>query len=313
MRRFLCLVIASLLLTAAACASGGQSSSDIAEESGRSDSSAESADIMKRASKVISSLNYTNSGKMGDTDGPAFAVYSKIGYRGAAVKMDIADMEIETLMSDGRFINGYAFLGIDVYGGEAGSEWWINCIDAGLCWSGEKGGWHVFYNIYEPLNESTSTWYESSKILPKNDVYAMSLVLTEDNYALLTVKGQRTGAKDTVKIEVKGAKKDGSNTSFLFNTALDYPPDTKVDREGNACEDWTEITLANTDKGLYLRSFHVSELMLFRGEEWDSWTDGKNQAVGIWPDKAVDGFDYSPVEVGIFDGTEYYINLDMNR
>ena len=29
--------------------------------------------------------------------------------------------------------------------------------------------------------------------------------------------------------------------------------------------------------------------------------------------KAVDGFDYSPVEVYLFDGREYVINLDMNR
>lgn len=260
---------------------------------------------------VISTLDYTNTGKMGDTDGPAFAVYSNLGYTGASAVLDLANMEINTVMPSGKFVNGYAFFGIDVYN-KTGS-WWQNCVDVGLCWSGRNGGWHVFYNIFEPLNEKTPTWYESKVILPKDDVYHMSFTITEDNYALLTVEGQNTGAKDAIRVEVKGAYADGRNTAFLFNTALDYPPNTKIDRNGKRCEDFVAITLANTDKGLYLRSFHVEALTLYKRDTAFPWTKDKCSAVSIWPDKPITEFDYAPTVVETYDGTKYVIDLDMNR
>jgi hypothetical protein len=249
---------------------------------------------------------------MGDIDGPAFVTYSKVGYTGASVVMDIENMEINTVLPNRKFINGYAFLGIDVYYDEKGN-YWQNCVDVGLCWSGVRGGWHVFYNMYTPLNKDTATWYESSIVLPKNDVYTMSLVLTEDNYALLTVEGQKTGAKDQVRVEVNGALADGSNTSFLFNAALDYPPNTKYGQDGNLSEDFVDITLANTDKGLYMRSFHVKDLTLYKKGTAIDWTTDRCAAVSIWPDKNKVAFDYSPTVVELFDGTEYIINFDMNR
>ena len=260
---------------------------------------------------TISTLDYTNTGKMGDTDGPAFAVYSKLGYTGASATLDLANMEISTVMKKGKFINGYAFFGIDVYMG--GTSMWMNCVDVGLCWSGKNGGWHVFYNMYTPLNEKTPTWYESSVILPKDDIYDMSLKMTEDNYAVLTVEGRNNGIKDEVRVEVKGAYADGENTAFLFNAALDYPPNTKTDRNGKFCDDFVEITLANSDKGLYLRSFQVEALTLYQGETAIPWTNDKSAAVSIWPDKSITEFDYSPTVVDTYDGTKYVINLDMNR
>ncbi len=258
---------------------------------------------------IIDSLNYTNIGRMGDTDGPAFAVYSTKGYKAASVVLDIPSVEMQNVLPDGRYLNGYAFLGIDVYDGDN----WINCIDAGFCWSGRRGGWHLFHNIYETLSPSTRNWYESSKILPSNDTYEMVLEIIDDDYARLTVTGQNTGVSDDILIEVKGAKKDGSNTAMLFNCALDFPPDTKVDRNGAPCQDWTEITLANTDLGIYFKSLRAKELTLFRNDEKLPWTNEKNSSVSIWPDKKVYGFDYAPTEITLYDGTEYLINFDMNR
>jgi hypothetical protein len=265
---------------------------------------------MINANNIISSMNYMNTGKMGDQDGPAFAVYSNKGYNGASVDLNLKDVEIKTKLKKSlKFVNAYAFLGIDVYK----NNYWANCVDVGIVWSGSTGGWHIFYNMYEPLNSSTSTWYESRKILPRGDEYKLTLSLTEDNYALLVVEGHNNGFKDEVKVEVKGAKKDGSNTSFLFNVALDYPPNTKVDREGNPCEDWKEITYANTDKGIYFKNLRAYNLTLFQGEnDKFPWINDKNTAVSIWPDLKLN-FDYAPTEVGLFDGTEYCINLDMNR
>lgn len=279
---------------------------------GRPDANNEADNIDDTKTKtIISTLDYTNKGKMGDTDGPAFAVYSNLGYTGASAALDLANMEINTVLPSGKFVNGYAFFGIDVYN-KTGS-WWQNCVDVGLCWSGRNGGWHVFYNMYEPLNEKTPTWYESKVILPKDDIYNMSLTLTEDNYAILTVEGQNSGIRDEVRVEVKGAYADGRNTAFLFNTALDYPPNTKVDRDGQRCEDFVEITLANSDKGLFLKSFHVEALTLYKRETTFPWTNDKSSAVSIWPDKSVAGFDYAPTAVETFEGTEYVIDLDMNR
>lgn len=296
----LCLAVLTVF---ASCNSENENASSIAE------SSEVSVDPTATATKTIKTLDYENTGKMGDTDGPAFAVYSKKGYNGASVDLNLSNMEIKTVLPDGRYINGYCFLGIDVYEGKS----WVNCIDAGLCWSGKNGGWHLFYNIYETLNESTNSWYESKKKLPKNGTYQMELTVTEDNYATLTVKSLTGTFKDSVKIEVKGAKADGTNTSFLFNTALDYPPDTKVDLNGNPSEDWTDITLANSDKGLYLKKLHATNLSLLKKGEKEDWTNDKTSALSIWPDKEVKGFDYSPTTVYLYDGREYYINLDMNR
>lgn len=276
---------------------------------GSSESAENSFDPSANVRKIIKTLDYKNNGKMGDTDGPAFAVYSKKGYNGASVDLNLADTEISTRLPDGRFINGYSFLGIDVYEG----NYWVNCVDAGLCWSGTSGGWHLFYNIYETLNEHTNSWYESGKKLPKNGTYRMTMTVTSDNYATLTVESLNGNFKDSVRVEVKGAKANGSNTAFLFNTALDYPPNTKLDSFGNPSEDWVEITLANSDKGLYLRKLHASNLKLFKNGKEEDWTDNKTSATSIWPDKSVQGFDYSPTEIYLYDGREYYINLDMNR
>lgn len=311
MRKFLCFALAMMTaLSFSACDKGSDVKNESETESHSSEVSVEDKEeIMKTPTATIRTLDYTNTGRMGDRDGPAFAVYSKIGYSGASVKMNIADMEIQNVLSDGRFINGYAFLGVDVH--DENGEW-INCVDAGLCWSGVDGGWHVFYNMFEPLNSDTPTWYESPRILPKDDIYTMTLELSSDNHCVLNVVGEK-GARDRVRLEVKGAKKDGHNTAFLYNVALDYPPNTKVDRNGNPSEDWVEITLANTDKNMYLKSFRSYDLTLFKGEEEFAWTNDRNSAVSIWPDKAIKGFDYSPTEVILYDGTEYYINLDMNR
>ena len=51
-------------------------------------SSPDAADV-NDTKTTISTLDYKNTGKMGDTDGPAFAVYSKTGYTGASATLDI--------------------------------------------------------------------------------------------------------------------------------------------------------------------------------------------------------------------------------
>ncbi len=257
----------------------------------------------------ITSLTYANAGRMGDTDGPAFAVYSNIGYSGASVELDLKNAEIQNTMRYGKYLNGYSFLGIDVYQ----DGYWANCVDAGLCWAGNSGGWHLFYNIFEPLNYGTPTWYESRVILPDDDVYTLAIFITADNYATVMVEGKTNGFSDSRTFEVKGAKADGSNTAMLFNSALDFPPNTKVDSNGNPSENWVDITLANSDKGVYLRNLVASNLTLYKSDIPRPWTNDYISSLSIWPDMGVSGFDYSPTTVTLFDGTRYVIDLDMNR
>ena len=304
MKRFLSIALCCFLLLASCGIEADTSSQN--ESVGETSTD---VDVTEDAKRVINSLNYKNNGKMSDNDGPAFAVYSKKGYNGASVVVNIADSEINTLLPDGRYVNGYCFLGLDVYDG----SYWTNCADVGLCWSGENGGWHIFYNIYETLHEDMRSWYESGKMLPKNGRYRLTLTVTRNDYVKLTVESLDGPFRDSVELAVKGALADGSNTSMLFNVALDYPPNTKLDRNGNACEDWAEITLANSDKGLYFKKLHATELTLFKKGEPLDWEDDLISSVGIWPDKTVKEFDYYPTEVFIFDGKQYYVNLDMNR
>ena len=313
MKKLICILVSLFVFASfCSCADEHENSSQIAIDESSEESFEESKnsfDPSANARKIIKTLDYKNNGKMGDTDGPAFAVYSKVGYNGASVDLNLGDMEINTRLSNGRFINGYCFLGIDVYEG----NYWVNCVDVGLCWSGQSGGWHLFYNIYETLNEHTNSWYESGKKLPKNGTYRMSMTITENNYATLTVESLNGNFKDSVRVEVKGAKANGSNTAFLFNTALDYPPNTKLDSSGKPSEDWVAITLANSDKDLYLRKLHATNLKLLKNGKQEDWTENKTSATSIWPDKSIQGFDYSPTEIYLYDGREYYINLDMNR
>ena len=310
MKRTLFLILACLTaFSLFSCETNEAVFDDSSEKSVDSLESSESSDVTENATKTINSLEYKNNGKMGDTDGPAFCVYSKVGYNGASVDINLADSEISTRLPDGRFINAYCFLGLDVYEG----DYWINCADVGLCWSGENGGWHVFYNVYDTIDANQRKWYESGKMLPKNGNYRLTLDITEDNYVSFSVESLNSSFKDSVNFAVKGAKKSGISTSMLFNVALDYPENTKIDLNGNPSDDWTKITLANTDLGLYFKGLHAYNLSLSKSGELIDWTDGLNSSLGIWPDKSIGGFDYSPVEVYLFDGKEYFINLDMNR
>ena len=311
MRKVLCLLLAFMtVFSVVACESGPDGENSDKASATESTEIKEESESKMEITKTITTLDYKNYGRMGDLDGPAFAVYSKPGYSGVSVEVDIENSEINCAMTDGKFVNGYAFVGVDIYGVKG----WENCVDAGLCWAGADEGWHVFYNIFETLNPNTESWYESRKKLPYNDVYVMTFEIVEDNYALLTVTGKKTGATDSIKVEVKGAKKSGINTAFLFNAAMDFPPDTIIDRKGNYCEnDWPEVVLANTDKNAYLKNLLVTDMKLIKGGKALKWENDMNSSVAIWPDMTYKKMDYSPTKVDLYDGSQYYIHFDMNR
>ncbi|MBQ8911827.1 MAG: hypothetical protein IJY89_04585, partial [Clostridia bacterium] len=144
MKKFLCVCLAALCLCLAACggeevsqAESSVSSVESVEESSMESSEEVSVDVIGElrdsATGKLDSLTYTNNGRMGDLDGTAFAIYSPIGYNGASGTIDLKNAQLRRVLPDGRFINAYAFFGVDVYSG----EWWQNCVDVGFCRSGQ--------------------------------------------------------------------------------------------------------------------------------------------------------------------------------
>ena len=108
MKKLICILVSLFVFASfCSCADEHENSSQIAIDESSEESFEESKnsfDPSANARKIIKTLDYKNNGKMGDTDGPAFAVYSKVGYNGASVDLNLGDMEINTRLSDGRFI-----------------------------------------------------------------------------------------------------------------------------------------------------------------------------------------------------------------
>ncbi len=305
-----------------------EESSDMTEESLTShggDTSMGGGEELKKipipeGSTVITNRNYDNGGgKMGDNDGPAYCVYSKIGYNKASMDIAVDKIKINTIRrTDGKFVNAYIFLGCDVYNG----AWWANCFDTGLCYSGKNPAWHLFYNIYKPAGDGEATWYESKVKLSPEHSYTLTLDTSlADEMATLTIYDLTLDKiADSVTFSVYGMKADGSNTSYLMDFALDYPPNTKLDTSGNASEDFVEITLYNTDEDLYMQNILVENVKIYKGTDpgvplvWDDTHTG-NRA--LWPDKNIDRFDYDCTKVITAPGGGYdysfRVDLDMNR
>lgn len=255
-----------------------------------------------------------NGARMGDEDGPAYCVYSTQGVQAASMEIELSQLEVQIYREDKKHVNAYIFLGVDVYN-EAGG-YWVNCADAGLVYSGSEG-WHVFYNIYSVADpENTSTWYESSTRLRNNCDYRLTLDSSQtDGQATLTVYNLTTGrVADHVTFELQYARKDGSNTSYLTDFALDYPENTMQDPDGNPSEDWVAITLGNTDRGMYLRNVRVKNCSLTRDGTSYDWTADQTANRGIWPDASMSAIDYPCTSIrNAKENISYIVDLDMNR
>jgi len=274
--------------------------------------------------EMITNLSFANPGYrndgylMGDIDGPAYCVYSKIGYNKASFEVDLGAMDINTVRkSDGRFINAYLILGCDIY--DPTDEYWVNCIDAGIGFLGGDSGWHVFYSLYSTDDTfGGNKWYESNEILNPKHKYRIELDASkEDGSATLTVYDLNNNEKETdsVTLQLQYALKSGENIRFYQDWALDYPANTKFDTSKNPSEnDWEEITLYNTDENLYLKNLRIKNSTLFNQDGKHLWTEEHTEQRGIWPDSNNKKLDYEVVQIKnpVFDHT-YWIDFDMNR
>lgn len=299
------------------CGEGGAVSTGTessGEESVSRDVSAETVSYVYDGEESFSNLNFSNGeGKMGDADGPAYCVYSTQGVQAASMEIELSKLDLQIYREDGAHVNAYIFLGADVFDPEAG--YWKNCADAGLVYSGADG-WHVFYNLYSSSDPEASTWYESERRLRNDHDYRLVLDSSQkDGRAVLSVYDITTDVRvERVIFELQYAKADGSNTAYLTDFALDYPENTMQGADGRPSEDFIDITLGNTDRGIYLRNLRVKNCRVTReGVEYD-WTNEQTANRGIWPDASMSGIDYECTKVSnAKENISYMIDLDMNR
>ena len=265
--------------------------------------------------EVFTNLEYRNTGKMGDNDGPAYCVYSKIGYKKATMDVLISQMQINTVRKDRKFVNAYIFLGCDVYLGN-----WVNCFDAGLCWSGRNPAWHLFYNIYEPGTESQRGWFESNVKLKSDHDYRLILDTSEeDGKATITLYDLTDDREaDSTSFYVKHLLSSGANTAYLMDLALDYPDDVRKDPDGKKTDDWQKITMYNSDEGLYMRNILVENASVLPkdGTDMIPWDASVTNNRSLWPDSSMTTVDYPCTKLIVLPDAydvSYRIDLDMNH
>lgn len=272
---------------------------------------------------MLTNLTFNNKGTrkdgflMGDIDGPAYCVYSKIGYNKASFEVDLSRIKMDlTRKSDGKHINAYMFLGADIY--DETASYWKNCIDAGLVKSGSGGGWHIFHSLYSVDSSFTGNkWYESKVSLSDSHKYRIELDASKnDAEATLTVFDLTDGGKvvDSVTFQLQFALKNGKNIRIYQDYALDYPPNTKFDTSGNASENWEDITLYNTNQGMYMKGVRIENVRIYDPEGEYIWGEEQTQERGMWPDASNAKLDYELVKIKnpIFD-SYIWLDFDMNR
>lgn len=246
---------------------------------------------------------------MGDSDGPAYCVYSKKGYNVASIDVLLQDVQVQIdRRSDDRILVAYIFLGMDI-ADENGQ--WKNCLDAGLQY-GTAHQWHLFYSLFD-ASEGQQKWYESRKMLDSTHDYRLTLDASKNNgWAELTAYDLTEGrVADSVLLQARYAYKDGHNVSFYQDYALDFPTNVKYTTAGVPSEnDWEEITLYNTDQGCCLKNLRIVKATL----NGQPWTAADTDRRVMWPDCHNTKIDYPAVKVSFasFD-TELQLDLDMNR
>lgn len=272
--------------------------------------------------QLLTNLTFANKGTrangylMGDLDGPAYCVYSKVGYNKASFEVNLKDIKINLKRnSDSKHMNAYMFLGADIYRNK--DQGWANCIDAGLVMSGGGGGWHLFHSLYSVDSSfKGNKWYESKVVLNPTHSYSIELDASKnDGEATLTAYDLTEGGKvaDSITFQLQYAKKNGENVRIYQDFALDYPPNIKLDTTGNASEDWEEITLYNTDENIFMRNVRIENVKIFNTDGEHIWTEEHTAERGMWPDES-NKIDYEVVKIKnpIFDSYIWF-DFDMNR
>ena len=265
-----------------------------------------------QGSQAFTNLTYNNAGgKMGDADGPAYCVYSKIGYNRASIDILLSELRHNLYReSDMLPLTAYIFLGVDIY--DANGQW-VNCFDAGLGFHNGKQKWTLFHNILK-VPPTQDKWYMSGKYLDDTHDYRIVLDTSfKDDWAALIVYDLTEGGVeyDRATFRTLYTRKDGSNTAYLQDYALDFPDNVKYNTRGEpAGNDWPEITLYNTDENIYMKSLRIVGATL----NGRPWTQEHTANRAVWPDCTQKKIQYPVVRLSraSFD-TELQLDFDMNR
>lgn len=256
-------------------------------------------------------LTWENSGdSVGDWDGPGYVVYSNIGYNKASLDLELSKLQINMVRkSDKKWANTYLFLGANLYNKRNS---WVNCVDAGLCYSGGGGGWHLFYNRYTGFEGVK--WWESSVTLDNTHDYRIVLDVSQaDEQGTLSVIDLTDGEKvaDSATFELLYSKADGSTTSFYQDYSIDFPEDVKMDTKGEpSAEDWEEITMYNTNEDVYFKNAKISNALLFDMKGGHSWTEEYTKDRYMWPN-TLTKIKYPCVAISA-EKRDYEMTIDMD-
>lgn len=267
---------------------------------------------------AINSRTYRNSVRIGDWGGPAYAVYSEKGYNRASIDVELSDIEINMVRkSDGKYLVGYIFLGMNIYDAELGH--WVNCLDAGLQYDAVGKQWRLFHSIYSVSVSNQSPWYTSRRSLDPTHDYRIILDCSKSNgWVTLTAYDLTEGkVADSVEFQSRWSLKDGSNVDFLQDYAIDMPEDTMYDLSGNLHKDvylevsdqiWKEVILYNSNEDVYMRNVKITNAKL----NDEPWTEDKTRLRGFSPDiKQADiGYDVVKVSQAKWD-SEFRIDFDL--
>lgn len=255
--------------------------------SAKSVSSASTSSKSAPVSHISTNLTWANNGnKVGDNDGPAYVVYSKQGYNKASQVIAVSKMKVNLVRkSDKKTLNGYAFIGMDIYNSK--SNQWTNCIDAGLGFIGSTGKCHACINRYTAPPDEPS-WWESTVELDTTHDYKLLLDASQkDEQVTLSVFDVTDGNKkvDSKQFSLYYAKADGSNIAVYQDYAMDYPEDVRKDTKNQESDDWEQITMYNTDQGMYMKNIQATDLRLYNASGSYPWTEDRTADRFMWPDK----------------------------
>ncbi|HPE94832.1 MAG TPA: discoidin domain-containing protein [Bacillota bacterium] len=248
---------------------------------------------------------------MGDQEAPGYCVYSIKGFNGVEMTVELSEIDVNTFdLSKGKRIAAYVFLGVNVYNS---AGYWMNCADAGLVYNSEELGWRLFWATATDENGERG-WFDGGKALNASHTYTITLTTSKkDGSASICAYDLTAGEEaETLTFDLYGSKKDGSNTSFLTDIAIDWANDaTWTDSEGNPSRDWEKVFNAALGSGMYMKNVRIYGCSLYKGEEKLVWEEKYTHVRGIWPDgDSVIKAETTVIRSRLGD-TEYIIDLDL--
>ena len=263
-----------------------------------------------KGTEAFDNLSFTNPGQMGDADGPAYCVYSQKGYNKAEMNFELSAAEASVAGKRGALMNGYVFLGATAFNEEG---YWVNSCDAGLTYTGENGGWRLFWNTADD-GTGNRGWFSGGKTLDDTRNYRITLDCSKkDGWAVVTVTDiDDERVVDSAEFRFPGSKADGGNLEMLTDIAVDWASeDTWVDSHGEPTEDWTEVVFACAGQNMYFKNLRIYGCALYGGGLRFDWEPACTDRRGLTPDSGTEVYGKVITVHSVTGDTEYIVDIDL--